>query len=433
MRACDLIRRKRDGAKLSAEELEWLVFSYLEGEIPDYQMAAWLMAVYFQGLDAEETAHLTGAMVRTGQLFDLSAVPGIKVDKHSTGGVGDKTTLVLAPWLAAAGLKVAKVSGRGLGHTGGTIDKLESIPGFRAELVPADFLNQLEEVGVAITSQSFALVPADRKIYALRDVTATVESVPLIAASIMSKKLALGTDALILDVKVGRGALAKDLAAARCLARLMVDIGKRAGKKVRALLSNMDAPLGRAVGNVLEVQEAIATLQGHGPQDLVELCLALGTQLFQMTGVAEKEKTAREQLEAVLREGRAWEKFKHWVRAQGGQVEALDDPSLLPSATGETVITSPESGFVSGIDAWAIGEAARLLGAGRERKEDRIDPAVGVLLEVKVGDKVEKGSPLARLRVGERNIKEAELLTARAFTLSSQPPASRDLVLEVIA
>ncbi|RDV83963.1 thymidine phosphorylase [Ammonifex thiophilus] len=433
MRAYELIRRKRDGEKLSAEELEWLVFSYLEGEVPDYQMAAWLMAVYFRGLDVEETAHLTGAMVRTGQLLDLSGIPGIKVDKHSTGGVGDKTTLVLAPWLAAAGLKVAKMSGRGLGHTGGTIDKLESIPGFRAELTVEDFLNQLEAVGVAITSQSYALVPADRKLYALRDVTATVESVPLIAASVMSKKLALRTDALVLDVKVGKGALAKDLKMARELASLMVDIGKRAGRKVRAVISDMEKPLGRAVGNALEVEEAIATLQGNGPEDLVELCLFLGSQLMELAGLAESEKEAREKLKRVWEEGRAWEKFKEWVKAQGGKVEAVENPSLLPQAPEELVIASPSAGFVEAVDALAIGEAARILGAGRERKEDPIDPAVGVILEAKVGDWVEEGAPLARLRVREKGVEEAKALVAQAFTLGNQPPPPKPLIYEVVS
>ncbi|ACX52425.1 pyrimidine-nucleoside phosphorylase [Ammonifex degensii KC4] len=433
MRAYDLIRRKRDGEKLSAEELEWLIFSYLEGEVPDYQMAAWLMAVYFRGLDAEETAHLTGAMVRTGKFLDLSGIPGVKVDKHSTGGVGDKTTLVLAPWLAAAGLKVAKMSGRGLGHTGGTIDKLESIPGFRTELTIEDFLSQLEEVGVAVTSQSFALVPADRKLYALRDVTATVESVPLIAASVMSKKLALRTDALVLDVKVGKGALAKDLKMARELASLMVDIGKRAGRKVRAVISDMEKPLGRAVGNALEVEEAIATLQGNGPEDLVELCLSLGSQLLELAGLAESEKEAREKLRHVWEEGRAWEKFKEWVKAQGGKVEAVEDPSLLPQAPKELVITSPDTGFVEAVDALAIGEAARILGAGRERKGDPIDPAVGVILEAKVGDWVERGAPLARLRVREKGVEEAEALVARAFTFSAQPPPPKPLIHEVVS
>ncbi|MDI6632496.1 MAG: pyrimidine-nucleoside phosphorylase [Bacillota bacterium] len=432
MQAYAIIKKKRDGERLSPEEISWFIEKYVAGEIPDYQVAAWLMAVYIRGLNAAETVALTEALVRSGQRVDLSDIAGIKVDKHSTGGVGDKTTLVLAPLLAAAGAKVAKVSGRGLGHTGGTIDKLESIPGFKTALGPAEFVSQVNRVGVAVVAQTETVVPADKKLYALRDVTATVDSIPLIAASIMSKKLACGADAIVLDVKTGSGAFVQDPGTARELARLMVDIGKHAGRRVTALITDMDQPLGYAVGNAVEVAEAVETLKGRGPLDLTELCLELGTRMLMLAGLATNAAAARARLEEMLWDGRALAKFKEWVAAQGGDPRVADDPGILPQAPQKIPVSSPRAGYVVQINALGVGEAARVLGAGRARKEDAVDPAVGVVLAAKVGTEVEAGEPLAYVLARDKGADEARQLVATAYTIAARPPKIRPLVRAIV-
>lgn len=432
MQAYAVIKKKRDGERLSTEEISWFIERYAAGEIADYQVAAWLMAVYIRGLDAVETASLTEALLHSGKQVDLSGIDGVKVDKHSTGGVGDKTTLVLAPLLAAAGAKVAKMSGRGLGHTGGTIDKLESIPGFKTELSPEEFIAQVNRVGVAVVAQTEEIVPADKKLYALRDVTATVDSIPLIAASIMSKKLASGADAIVLDVKTGSGAFMQDLTAARELARLMVAIGKRAGRRVAALITDMDQPLGYAVGNAVEMSEAIATLKGRGPLDLTELCLELGSRMLVLSELAADAVTARARLEDLLWDGRALAKFKEWVEAQGGDPAVVDRPEMLPEAPRRIPVPSPRSGYVVQVNALAIGEAARILGAGRAQKEDRVDSSVGVVLGAKVGTKVEAGEPLAYLLVRDKGEKEAKDLVSNAYAVAASPPKGRPLVRAVV-
>jgi pyrimidine-nucleoside phosphorylase len=432
LQAYAIIKKKRDGERLSPEEISWFIEKYVAGEIPDYQVAAWLMAVYIRGLNAAETVALTEALVRSGQRVDLSGVAGIKVDKHSTGGVGDKTTLVLAPLLAAAGAKVAKMSGRGLGHTGGTIDKLESIPGFRTGLGPAEFVSQVNRVGVAVVAQTETVVPADKKLYALRDVTATVDSIPLIAASIMSKKLACGADAIVLDVKTGSGAFVQDPGTARELARLMVDIGKHAGRRVTALITDMDQPLGYAVGNAVEVAEAVETLKGRGPLDLTELCLELGTRMLMLAGLATNATAARARLEEMLWDGRALAKFKEWVAAQGGDPRVADDPGILPQAPQKIPVSSPRAGYVVQINALGVGEAARVLGAGRARKEDAVDPAVGVVLAAKVGTEVEAGEPLAYVLARDKGADEARELVAAAYTIAARPPKIRPLVRAIV-
>jgi pyrimidine-nucleoside phosphorylase len=386
-----LIRKKRDGKDLSRDEIFSLVAGYVAGEIPDYQIAAWLMAVYFQGLSSRETADLTQAMVDSGDTVDLGMLPGMTVDKHSTGGVGDKTTLVLAPLLAAAGLTVAKMSGRGLGHTGGTLDKLEAIPGFRTDLSPELMVSQVQRIGLAVVAQTGRLVPADGLLYALRDVTATVDSLPLIAASIMSKKLAAGAQAIILDVKTGGGAFMARPDDAFALARAMVAIGSAAGRSAQALVTDMSQPLGLAVGNALEVSEAVETLRGGGPRDLRDLCLALGGALVAACeSGTEDEAGAR--LSGLLDNGTALERFRAFVAAQGGDPSVADRPKdVLPSAPKSEVLTVAESGYIGAIDALAVGDAARALGAGRLKKSDAIDPAAGLVLASKVGTRVAHG------------------------------------------
>lgn len=433
MRAYDLIRKKRDGGELTPEEIRFLLEGFLSGEIPDYQMAAFLMAVYFRGMGSSEMAEFTMAMVRSGKTLDLRGIQGIKVDKHSTGGVGDKTSLVLIPLVASTGLPVAKISGRALGHTGGTIDKLESIPGFRVELSLEELVNQVNRVGCAIVGQTEDLVPADKKIYALRDVTATVDSIPLIASSIMSKKIAAGGDAIVLDVKTGSGAFMRTLEEARALAVAMVEIGRQVGRRTIAVISDMDQPLGRAVGNALEVEEAIATLKGEGPPDLVELCLTMGSHMVRLGGLVGTAEEGRALLEQHLRAGRAREKFKEMIAAQGGDPAVVEDPGLLPRAPIREPVPATAGGFVQGIDAQAIGLAAMGLGAGRVKKEDRIDPAVGIVLQRKVGDQVHEGEPLAVVHASDptrarRAVEEVQ----RAYRIGSNPPAPRPLIHEVI-
>lgn len=433
MRAYELIQKKRDGRELASEEISTLLSGYLSGEIPDYQMSAFLMAVYFRGMTPNETAEFTMAMVRSGQTLDLSAVRGTKVDKHSTGGVGDKTSLVLIPLVAAAGAPVAKMSGRGLGHTGGTIDKLESIPGFRTEMDIRAYLDQVNRVGCAIIGATAELVPADKKLYALRDVTATVDSIPLIAASVMSKKIAGGSDAIVLDVKTGSGAFMKTLDGARELARTMVGIGAQVRRRTVAVITDMDQPLGRAVGNALEVAEAVQTLRGEGPGDLRELCLVLGAQMVTLAGVARSPVEGRALLAKLLDGGGALAKLGEIVAAQGGPRRVVEDLSVLPSAPVRVPVESGASGHVAAIDAQAIGLAAMSLGAGRVRQGDVIDPAVGIVLEKKVGDPVVSRGPLATVHARDRSkAAEAVRRVQAAFRVASQAPAPRPLIHEVI-
>jgi len=433
MRTVDLIHRKRDGEELAPEEIEFLIGGYTSGEIPDYQMSAFLMAVYFSGMSDREVSRLTECMLRSGDTVDLSSVPGVKVDKHSTGGVGDKTSFIVAPLAAAAGVVVPMMSGRALGHTGGTLDKLESIPGFRTDLTAEEFTAQLAQHGLAFIGQTDQLAPADRKLYALRDVTGTVESIPLISSSIMSKKLAEGVDALVLDVKVGNGAFMKKQVDARRLAQTMVGIGRRLDKKVQALITDMNQPLGYAIGNALEIMEASQTLQNAGPADLTKLCLELAARMIFLGKKAATLEEARLTAEKHLVDGSAYLKLKQVVAAQGGNPQALDKFELLPNATGMREITSPRAGYVSTIYAEDIGVASNMIGAGRDKKEDAIDPAVGIILEVKVGEKVDAGSILCRLYyTKEDHVDEAANRVEDAFRISGQKPDERELILEVV-
>lgn len=434
MRAVDLIVKKRDGETLTSDEITWLIRGYTEGTVADYQMAAWAMAVVLRGMDDRETTDLTLAMAASGEQFDLHDIAPDAVDKHSTGGVGDKTSLVLGPLLASVGLQVAKMSGRGLGFTGGTLDKLEAIPGMRIDLSHAEFREAVQQVGMVIAGQTADLAPADKKLYALRDVTGTVESIPLIAASIMSKKLAAGAHSIVLDVKVGGGAFMKTLEQARELAQTMVRIGTLAGRNVAAVLSTMEQPLGYAVGNVLEVREAIDTLRGNGPQDLQTLCLDLGAQLLVLAGKDRLVRTARTRLEGALMSGQAWRKFRQFVIQQGGDVAVVDDPTRLPEAPVITALPAPASGFVGQIDAFQIGLVAAQLGAGRTRKEDVIDATVGLVLAAKIGDYVEADEPL--IYIHARDHASAQAAAANLASAMTLGPAHRPpppLVLDVIA
>jgi pyrimidine-nucleoside phosphorylase len=433
MRTVDLIQRKRDGEELAPEEIEFLVEGYTNGDIPDYQMSSFLMAVFFSGMSDREVSRLTECMLRSGDTVDLSSIPGMKVDKHSTGGVGDKTSLIVAPLAAAAGVVVPMMSGRALGHTGGTLDKLESIPGFRTSLTAEEFEKQLSELGLCFIGQTDRLAPADRKLYALRDVTATVESIPLIASSIMSKKLAEGLDALVLDVKVGSGAFMKKQVDARRLAQMMQGIGRRLDKKVVALITDMSQPLGYAVGNALEVMEASQTLQNAGPTDLTKLSIELAARMIFLGKKAASLEDARRLAEEKLVDGSGYKKFKQVVAAQGGNPQALDKFELLPNATGMREVASPRGGYVSSIDAEDIGAASNMIGAGRDKKEDAIDPAVGIILEVKAGEKVDAGSVLCRLYyTKEDRVEEAAEMVEDAFRISAQKPEERELILEVV-
>lgn len=404
MRMVDLIAKKRDGKELTTEEINFVIEGYTKGDIPDYQVSAWAMAIYFQDMSERERADLTMAMVNSGDTIDLSAIEGIKVDKHSTGGVGDTTTLVLAPLVAALDIPVAKMSGRGLGHTGGTIDKLESIEGFHVEISKDEFVNLVNTHKIAVIGQTGNLTPADKKLYALRDVTGTVNSIPLIASSIMSKKIAAGSDAIVLDVKTGAGAFMKTAEDAKELAHAMVSIGNNVGRKTMAVISDMSQPLGRAIGNSLEVQEAIDTLRGHGPADLEELCLALGRQMVYLAGKAVSLEEAEEQLKEVIRNGKALEKFKEFIANQGGNPAVADDPSLLPQASYQIEVPARQDGVVAEIVADEIGTAAMLLGAGRATKDSEIDLAVGLMLNKKIGDRVQAGESLVRIYANRENV-----------------------------
>lgn len=432
MRMVDLIAKKRDGQALTKEEIEWIIRGYTNGDIPDYQMSALAMAVYFRGMTDEETAVLTMAMVHSGEVIDLSGIRGMKVDKHSTGGVGDTTTLVLGPLVASVGVPVAKMSGRGLGHTGGTIDKLESVPGFHVEISKDEFLRLVNENKIAIIGQTGDLTPADKKLYALRDVTATVNSIPLIASSIMSKKIAAGADAIVLDVKTGAGAFMKELDRARELARAMVDIGKRVGRQTMAVISDMSQPLGYAVGNALEVKEAIATLKGNGPRDLTELCLTLGSHMVYLAEKASSLDEARRLLEEAMHDGSAIAAFKTFLAAQGGDPSVVDDPDKLPQAAYTFDVAASEDGYVAEIVADEIGTAAMWLGAGRAKKEDEIDLAVGIVLHKKVGDRVRKGEALATIHSNRQDVRTVEEKLATAIRISPQPVAPPPLIYETI-
>jgi pyrimidine-nucleoside phosphorylase len=419
MHIVDIITKKRDGHALTKQEIEYVISAYTKGDIPDYQISAFLMATYFNQMNDEEATYLALAMRDSGDSIDLSDIKGIKVDKHSTGGVGDKVTLILGPLLASLGAKFAKMSGRGLGHTGGTIDKLESIPGYQVELKVEDFIKQVQDLGIAVVGQSGDVAPADKKLYALRDVTATVDCIPLIASSIMSKKLASGADAICLDVKVGHGAFMKTEEEAEKLAKLMVEIGKLAGKKVTAILTGMDEPLGHKIGNALEVYEAIETLQGKGPKDLVEVTLTIGEQLLLDANLAQDQKEARSMLEKALNDGSAYQKFLELVKAQGGDVKKLKHPEeLLAKKTIEVLV--PKDGYIKEMNALDIGKAAMRLGAGRETKEDQILLDVGIDLHKKIGDQVHKGDVLATLYVRDKGIEEAKSLLLNAITIGEE-------------
>jgi pyrimidine-nucleoside phosphorylase len=430
LRAAELIQRKRDGGELSADEIGELVLAYVRDEVPDYQMAAFCMAVYFEGLTPAETHALTDAMVRSGETIDLSSLGRRVVDKHSTGGVGDKTSIALGPVVAACGVPFAKMSGRGLGHTGGTLDKLESIPGFRIEVAIDDFLAQVREVGMAIVGQTADLVPADKRLYALRDVTATVDIIPLIASSIMSKKIAGGADAVVLDVKVGDGAFMKTLASARELATAMVELGERAGRRVVCELTDMDQPLGRAVGNALEVREAVDTLRGDGPGDLVELVLGAAGHLLALSDLGVDHEEGRRRAEEAIASGAALEAYERWVKAQGG------DPSLdsLPRAALVVPVPAPETGYVRMIATTAVGEAALHLGAGRATKEDAIDHAVGIVVLAKRGERVEAGDRLVEIHAQDQAAADsAATEVIAAYELGAEQPEERPVVLDVLA
>jgi pyrimidine-nucleoside phosphorylase/thymidine phosphorylase len=433
MRTVDLIHRKRDGEELSTDEIKRLVEGYTRNEVPDYQFSAFLMAVFYSGMTDREVSALTEVMVHSGQTLDLSAIPGMKVDKHSTGGVGDKTSLISAPLAAAAGVVVPMISGRGLGHTGGTLDKLESIPGFRTDLTIEQFHNQLAKHRLAFIGQTAEIAPADGKMYSLRDATATVESIPLIASSIMSKKLAVGIDALVLDVKVGSGAFMKRQVDARRLAQMMVGIGRRMDKRVQALITDMNQPLGYAVGNALEIMEVSQTLQNAGPTDLTRISLELAARMIFLGKIVPTLDEARDLAQRKLLDGSGYRKFKEVIQAQGGNPNVLDRFELLPNATGVREIASPRAGYVTAIDAELIGLASSVIGAGRDMKEDSIDPAVGVILEVKTGNKVDSGGVLCRLYyTKEDHVEDAAQQIEDAFRISTTAPEERELILEVV-
>lgn len=432
MRAVDVIEKKRDGHELNREEIRFLIDGFLRGEIPDYQMAAWAMAVYFRGMTADETVYLTEAMIASGQQVDLSAISGIVVDKHSTGGVGDTTTLVLAPLVAACGVPVAKMSGRSLGFTGGTIDKLESIPGFSTQLEKDRFIRQVNEIGVAVIGQTETLVPADKKLYALRDVTGTVASLPLIASSIMSKKIAAGAQKIILDVKTGSGAFMKTVEEAAALAELMVRIGRKMGRDTVAVISDMNQPLGRAVGCALEVREAILTLQGQGDDRLLELCLVIGSQMLVLAERAATAEEGRAMLEQALADGRGLNKMKQWIAAQGGDAVVVDDVTRLALAPFQWKVSAPTSGYVARYDTRQLGVAAGLLGAGRQVKDEPVDPGVGLYVHRRLGDFVTAGEPLYTVYSRQASAPEVEAHLLQAVELSSTPPVVPPLIHGVV-
>ena len=433
-RMVDLILKKRDGGILTRDEINFIINGYVNNEIPEYQVSALLMAIYFNPLTEDEIQNLTIAMLRSGEEIDLSNIKGITVDKHSTGGVGDKTSLVVGPIVAALGVKIAKMSGRGLGHTGGTLDKLESIPGFKIEVDSDKFFNQVNEIGVAIIGQSSNITPADKKLYALRDVTGTVESIGLIASSIMSKKLASGADHIVLDVKVGKGAFMKDLETATKLAETMVKIGKKANRETVATLTDMEQPLGYAIGNSLEVIEAIETLKNNGPKDFDTLCRALSTEIVLVAGLAENEEEALKMVDEVILNKKALNKLGEMIEYQGGNKEVINDYSIMKEASQEIDLLYLEDNecYVYGIDALMIGEAAMNLGAGRAKIDDVIDHSVGIILRKKVGDKVVKGDVIATIYANEKGIDIASKMIIDAYTMSQEEVKMRDVILKVV-
>jgi len=429
MRVVDLIEKKRDGFELSNEEIDFIIQGYTNKEIPDYQISALLMAIYFQGMNREESTALTMAMLNSGEVIDLTSIKGIKVDKHSTGGVGDKTTLVLGPLVASTGVKVAKLSGRGLGHTGGTLDKLESIPGLSINIEIKDFIKQVNDIGLAVAGQTANLTPADKLLYALRDVTATVPSIPLIASSIMSKKLASGSDVIVLDVKIGEGAFMKTLDNARELSKVMVGIGTNVGKKVVAFITDMDQPLGYTVGNKLEVIEALETLEGHGPEDLTNLCIEIGSYMVFSAGVTNTLEEAKTLVESKITSKEAHNKQLEFILRQGGTLPALDDFIHVKDIID---VVSEKDGYIADINALSIGLAAMKMGAGRATKEDTIDPDVGIKLHKKVGDFVSKGAALATLYSNKDNIDEITKEVQGAYTLSTEKVDKKPIIFEII-
>ena len=433
MRAYDIILKKRKGNKLTKEEIAFFVNSYTKGGIPDYQASVLLMTIYFKGMDDEETANLTEAMMNSGDVYDLSSISGKKIDKHSTGGVGDKVSIILAPLVASAGVVVPMMSGRGLGHTGETLDKLESIPGFRTNLTKDEFISNLKKINVAMIGQSELIAPADKKLYALRDLTGTIESIPLIASSIMSKKLAEGIDGLVLDVKTGSGAFMKKERDAVRLAKNMAAIGKKTGKKVVALITDMDQPLGNAIGNSLEIKECIEVLKGRGPQDLIDITLELGAYMLKLAGKVNNVAKGKDILKRHLSDGSAYQRFRDMVELQGGDVRAIDNPSLLPSAKFSKELLSERTGYILKMDTEAIGIASCMLGAGREKVEDKIDPAVGIVIDKKNGDKVKIGERLALLHYNaEDRLAETYKKLQGAYLISSKRPKKRQLIRRII-
>ncbi len=434
MRFYDLIIKKRNGQKLSQEEIYFIIKEYSEDRIPDYQMSAMLMAIYFRGMSNDEIKYLTMAMVNSGKIIDLGSISGIKVDKHSTGGVGDTTTLALAPMVAAAGIPVAKMSGRGLGHTGGTIDKLEAIEGFKTELSLNKFKKIVKKVGVSIISPTSDLAPADKKLYALRDITGTVDSIPLIVGSIMSKKIAAGADAIVLDVTTGSGAFMKEYKDALMVGKIMVDIGLELGKETIAIVSNMDEPLGFAIGNSLEIKEAIEVLKNGGPEDLRHLCLVLGSYMLKLGGVVKTHKEGRNKLIKILEEGKAFSKFKEMVIAQEGNPQLIENPELLPIAKYCVKIKADKSGYVQKIDSQLVGESVMILGAGREKKESEIDLSVGIVLKKKVGSKINISEDLVEVYYNNsEKLKEAKKKLLSSFTIGNKKPEKLPLILAVIS
>lgn len=433
MRMYDLIMKKRNGGVLSKDEIYFMIEEYTRGNIPDYQMSAMMMAIYFVGMNEEETLHLTMAMAQSGDMLNLSGIDGVKVDKHSTGGVGDKTSLALTPMVSACGVKIAKMSGRGLGHTGGTIDKLESFPGFSTDISTQKFISNVNEIGIAIMGQTKELAPADKMLYALRDVTATVDNMSLIASSIMSKKLAAGADAIVLDVKTGSGAFMKKQEDAFALAKEMVSLGKNAGRNTLAVVSDMDQPLGNAIGNALEVKEAIDTLKGQGPADFTELCMTIGALMLIAGGVASTEQDARSQLEQVIKDGSALDKLAEFVKAQGGDDRAVYHPELLAKAVYEESIQAPSDGYVQKIICDEAGIASLILGGGRETKESVIDLSVGIILKKKVGAKVKTGEELATLYANDyEKLKAAKERLLGAYRIGQEKPELRNVIIGVV-
>jgi len=432
MRMVDIIEKKRDGGVLSKAEIDFFIDGYTKGKIPDYQASALAMAILFRGMSIEETANLTNAMMHSGDCIDLSAISGVKVDKHSTGGVGDKTSLALGPLVSACGAKLAKMSGRGLGHTGGTLDKMESVPGTSISLSQDAFIKQVNEIGIAIIGQTAQIDPADKKLYALRDVTGTVPSIPLIASSIMSKKLASGADTILLDVKFGSGAFMKTLEDARALANTMVEIGRHLGRDTRAILTDMDEPLGLAVGNSLEVKEAIATLKGNGPRDFVDLILGAGGIMLSQAKLVSSEKEGEEMIARAIKDGSGFKKLKELFAAQGGDVRYIDDTALFTKAQFSYAVKASSEGYLSHIDSFEIGVSAMRLGAGRATIEDKIDMSAGIILNKKVGDHVSKGEILCTLFTNKENIGETIKEVEGAFLLQEEPYKLKPIIREYL-